>query len=176
MKRFNILRNANFKIVTLGIGLFFATGFAAQAQTQTPQNQVQTQTNAQNQTADLTKRQTLIRQLNLTRDQIQQIRAINRETAESRRNANQRQAQARRNLDSAIYAAEPNQADVNEKLRELTEAQVAATTLRVQNEFRIRQILTPEQLTKFIELRQRAAGRFGQTNRIFQNNRLRQPE
>lgn len=176
MKRLNILSNVNLKLLTLVIGLYFLTGFTAQAQNRTIQSQNQNQIDAQTQTDGLNGRQTLIQQLNLTRDQIQQIRAINRETSESRRNANQRQAQARQNLDSAIYAAEPNQADVNEKLRELTEAQVALTTVRVQNEFRIRQILSPEQLTKFIELRQRVAGKFGQTNRIFQNKRLRQSE
>jgi Spy/CpxP family protein refolding chaperone len=117
------------------------------------------------------QRPNLLQFLNLTPEQIQQIRAINQETRQQSREANQRQRQARRALDEAIYADAPNQALVEQRTREFTEAQTEAVKLRAQVEFRIRQVLTPEQLVRFRELRLRA----GQTLRQrFQQRRQQQ--
>lgn len=104
----------------------------------------------------LAKRPGLLRLLNLSREQIEQIRAINFETRTITRAANQRQRQARRLLDAAIYADAPSQAEVEQRARELAEAQSEAVKLRAVVEFRVRQILTNEQLIRFRQLRQEA--------------------
>jgi periplasmic protein CpxP/Spy len=108
----------------------------------------------------------LLQQLNLSPDQIEQIRTINRGTRDQMRAAAQKQREARRALDLAIYADNPNPAEVEQRAREFAEAQAQHTKLRAQTEFRIRQILSPEQLAVFRDLRRRAAER----------NLLKQPQ
>lgn len=96
----------------------------------------------------------LLQLLNLTTDQLQQIRAINQETREDLRSAVNNQRAARRALDAAIYADQPpDSTQIKEKARELGEAQMEAVKIRADVEFRIRQILTPEQLIHFRDLR-----------------------
>jgi periplasmic protein CpxP/Spy len=99
----------------------------------------------------------LLRQLNLTPEQIEKIRFINQETRQEIRAANQRHRQTRRALDEAIYKSSSNEAEVEQRTRELIKAQSEATALRARVEFRIRQVLTDEQLSTFLELRRRAA-------------------
>lgn len=100
------------------------------------------------------RRPNLWRQLNLNSDQVQQIRLINQEMREDVRAAMIRYRQARRALDAAIYADALDQSEVEQRVRELTEAQTVALKIRTGIEFRIRQVLTPEQLTRFRALRQ----------------------
>ncbi len=82
------------------------------------------------------------------------MRYINLETRETTRAANQRQRQARRRLDAAIYADAPSRTEVEQRAREFAEAQSEAVKLRANVEFRVRQILTAEQLVRFRQLRQ----------------------
>ncbi|MDQ4120011.1 MAG: Spy/CpxP family protein refolding chaperone [Acidobacteriota bacterium] len=98
----------------------------------------------------------LIRLLNLSPEQIEQIRAINQETREQIRQAVQKQREARRALDLAIYADNPNAAEVEQRTRAFGEVQAEVSRLRARTEFRIRQVLTPEQLARFRELRRRS--------------------
>jgi Spy/CpxP family protein refolding chaperone len=100
-------------------------------------------------------RPSLLRELNLKPEQVRQIRLINQETREQMREAADRQRAARRALDAAIYKDNPNEAEVEQRTRELTEAQAALTNLRAKTEFRIRQVLNAEQLARFLELRRR---------------------
>lgn len=102
------------------------------------------------------KKPNLLQQLNLAPEQVQQLRRINQETREQIRAANQRQREARRALDAAIYAENPSREEVERLTRELSQAQAEMLKLRTGVEFRIRQILTPEQLARFRELRQNA--------------------
>lgn len=95
----------------------------------------------------------LLQLLNLTADQLQQIRFVNQETRESVRAANTRLREARRALDAAIYADSPNQAEVEQFASQLGQAQTEAIKIRAAVEFRIRQILTNEQLIRFRDLR-----------------------
>ena len=98
----------------------------------------------------------LFRQLNLSPEQIEQIRVINRETREQMRGAVQKQRDARRALDAAIYADNSSSAEVEQRAREFAEAQAVVSKLRARTEFRIRQVLSAEQLARFRELRRRA--------------------
>jgi len=98
----------------------------------------------------------LFRQLNLSPEQIEQIRVINRETREQMRGAVQKQRDARRALDMAIYADNSSTTEVEQRAREFAEAQAVVSKLRARTEFRIRQVLSAEQLARFRELRRRA--------------------
>lgn len=100
------------------------------------------------------RRPNLLRELDLTREQIQQIREINQTNRQELRAAQQKIGDARRNLDQAIYAEKADDADVQIKLREFQDAQADAARLRANIEFQIRKVLTPEQLVRFRELRQ----------------------
>lgn len=95
----------------------------------------------------------LFRQLNLTLDQIKQIREINRTTRPTMREAAQKQRDARRALDFAIYAQNPNEQEVEKRAREFGEAQAELSKLKARTEFHIRQILNKDQLARFIQLR-----------------------
>ena len=64
--------------------------------------------------------------------------------------------QARRALDEAIYADALDEALVEQRAREVAEAQAAVVRNRAQTELRVRRVLTPEQLQTFRDLRFRA--------------------
>ena len=100
-------------------------------------------------------RPNLLRELGLTQDQVRQIRQIRQDSRENMRAAQQRVNLARRSLDEAIYADNSDDATVQTKLREFQDAQAEIAKLRALNEFSIRKILTPEQLVRFREMRQR---------------------
>ena len=69
--------------------------------------------------------------------------------------AQRRLRDANRALDKAIYADLVNDSDVQGCLREFQAAQADLAKLRFENELAVRKLLTPEQLTKFRNLRQR---------------------
>lgn len=138
-------------IVTL-VAFVLLTGVAAQAtgQTQDPPNpnsgqQGQMQAN-QAPVPDL-------RQLNLTPEQIQQIRLINAELKDQRQAAGQRLRLAHRALGEAMESPNPNEALIDQRSREVADAQADTMRLRVLSEFRILQVLTPEQRLKLREMR-----------------------
>lgn len=150
------------KTTTNFLSLFIIFGFISisiQAQTQPAQDH-SAETEKQNLNLKFSKRPSLLQSLNLTVDQTQQIRSINMETHEAARQAYQRLRTARRALDAAIYADSVDQALIDERLRELNTAQTEASKLKVTIELRIRQVLTPEQLVRFRELRQNAEQKF----------------
>ena len=98
----------------------------------------------------------ILMQLNLSPDQIAQMRAIQRENGPQARALNQRLNQARRALDEAIYSDAVDEALIEQRARDVAEAQAALVRLRAQTELRIRRVLTPEQLQTFRVLRQQA--------------------
>lgn len=98
----------------------------------------------------------LLMQLNLSPDQIAQMRAIQSENGPQARVLNQRLNQARRALDEAIYSDEVDEALIEQRAREVAEAQAALVRLRAQTELRVRRVLTPEQLQTFRQLRRQA--------------------
>jgi periplasmic protein CpxP/Spy len=139
-----------------GVVLLFFHGTATMAQTTQPnqaQNsgepaQTQNQPPQGNQFADL-------RLLNLTPDQIQRIRGINLELKDERQAANLRLRQARRALSEAIESATPNESLIEQRSREVAEAQANTIRLNSLAEARILQVLTPEQRTRVREMRAR---------------------
>lgn len=94
-------------------------------------------------------------QLNLTPDQIQKIRMINADLKDQRQAANQRLRLAQRNLAEAMESPNQNEALIEQRSREVAEAQSGTFRLRTLTEFRVLQVLTPEQRVKLREMRAR---------------------
>lgn len=92
--------------------------------------------------------------LGLTPDQIVSIRAIRRQNRLELQTARQRLAQARRALDEAIYSDDTSDDLVNQRTREVVEAQASEVRLRARTELGIRRVLTPQQLGTFRTIRQ----------------------
>ena len=78
---------------------------------------------------------------------------------------NQRLNQARRALDEAIYSDAVDEALIEQRARDVAEAQAALVRLRAQTELRVRRVLTPEQLQTFRRLRFEARRRQQQMRR-----------
>jgi periplasmic protein CpxP/Spy len=92
--------------------------------------------------------------LNLTPDQVAQIRAIRQQNRADWQAARQRVRQAQRALDQSIYSDDASEAVIEERAREVAEAQAAEVRLRAMTELSIRRVLTPEQLQTFRTIRQ----------------------
>jgi Spy/CpxP family protein refolding chaperone len=101
----------------------------------------------------------LISKLNLTPDQVRQIREIRQKNAEEMRSSRQRMVRAQRSLDEAIYADSVDEAAIEAHARDLATAQAAVARLRALTELRIRRLLTPEQLNLLRNIRQQARER-----------------
>lgn len=99
----------------------------------------------------------LLRELGLSREQMQQIRRMNQERRPQMEEATRRLREANRGLDQAIYADAVNDADFQARLKEFQLAQGEVARLRFISELNVRMILTPEQLIRFRELRERFA-------------------
>lgn len=97
-----------------------------------------------------------IRQLNLTPEQREQIRTIREQSKEERARINERLRETNRVLEQALDSDSPDEAAVEQRAREVVEAQAAAMRLRVLTEVRIRRVLTLEQKTLLRTLRQQA--------------------
>src|SRR5688572_23848422 len=65
--------------------------------------------------------------------------------------------EANRNLDMAIYGDAVSDAEFQTRLKEFHSAQSELARLRFEGELSVRRVLTPEQLVRFRELRQRFA-------------------
>ncbi len=100
-------------------------------------------------------RPNLLRQLGLGQQQMQQIRRYNVERRPAMEAAQKRFQEATRSLDRAIYADQLNEAEVQDRIKEVQMSQAELIKLRSMNELSIRRILTPEQLTRFRQIRQR---------------------
>jgi len=117
----------------------------AKAQDLQQQNQNQNQ---------LTQADQMLGPLNLTPDQIQKIRGINAELRDQRQAANLRLRLSQRALAEAVESPTPNEALIEQRSREVADAQAATIRLRSLTEARILQVLTPEQRIKLREIRQ----------------------
>lgn len=142
----------------------------ATAQTPDPQspNSVQTGQTQANQAVQVPD----LAQLNLTPEQIQRIRAINAELKDQRQAANQRLRLAQRALAEAMESPNQNEGLIDQRSREVAEAQAATFRLRTLSEFRILQVLTREQRLRLREMRQQAMER-RREQRIENNQRPR---
>ncbi len=95
----------------------------------------------------------LLSQLNLSAAQVAQMREIREQSVPQARELTRRLNQARRALDESIYSDTADDALVEQRAREVSEAQAALVRLRAQTELRVRRVLTPEQLQTFRDLR-----------------------
>lgn len=97
----------------------------------------------------------LLRQLGLSREQIQRIRRMNAARRPLIRAAQIQFREANRLLDAAIYADEINEEDVRARLKDVQLAQAELISIRSLDELAVRRVLTVEQLIRFRELRSR---------------------
>ncbi len=140
-----MVKKFNFFIVIL-LSLFFAAAHV-RAQNQTALN------DAEILPAENDKRPNLLRELGLSRQQIQQVRRIMQERQTALRQAKRRLQAANEALDAAIYADSDNESDVQARLKELQAAHTELTRNRTESERAVRRILTAEQLSRFRNLR-----------------------
>lgn len=116
-----------------------------------------------------------IRQLNLTPEQREQIRSIRQQTNDERVAINQRVAEANRALEAALDSDNPEEAAVEQKIRDVAAAQAEAMRMRISTEVKIRRVLTVEQRGILRMLRQEA--RETQRHRLeMRDQRLRRRE
>ena len=148
MKAIKVFRIASLLALVLVLGM---TGFGQETKPVEPQDN---QNPMANQQPDI--RTNALRQLGLSREQVQQIRNMNMERKPLMDEAQKRLRIANISLDEAIYADQVNDADVQARLKELQLAQADVARIRFMNELSVRKILTPEQLTRFRELRRRS--------------------
>ena len=97
-----------------------------------------------------------VRELNLSPEQREKIRALREQTRDERAAINQRLRATNRALEEVLDSDNPNEAVIEERLRDVAQAQAASMRMRVLTEFRIRRVLTPEQQTTLRTLRQNA--------------------
>lgn len=99
------------------------------------------------------QRPNLLRELDLSPQQIQQIRRLNQDRRPVMQETQERLREANRALDQAIYGDSENEVEIQTRLKEVHAAQFELIKNRVMNERAIRRILTPQQLARFRELR-----------------------
>jgi Spy/CpxP family protein refolding chaperone len=100
-------------------------------------------------------RMNFLRGLGLSNEQIQQIRQINIDRRPLMEEAQTQFREANKLLDAAIYADQVNENDVEMRLKDVQKAQAEISRIRFMTELALRRVLTPEQLVRFRELRQR---------------------
>jgi Spy/CpxP family protein refolding chaperone len=101
------------------------------------------------------ERPNLMSYLGLSKEQVQQVRKIKQANREGIQQAERNQRLAKKELDEAVYNDNFDENDVQNKLRNFQIAQAELVKLRTADELAIRKVLTPEQLVKFREFRQR---------------------
>jgi Spy/CpxP family protein refolding chaperone len=109
--------------------------------------------------------------LGLTPEQIGRIRAIRQQNRVERQATQQRLHQAQRALDQAIYSDDVSEALIEQRSRELAEAQAAEVRLRAMTELSIRRVLTPQQLNTFRTIREQRIREAQQKRRMENPNR-----
>jgi Spy/CpxP family protein refolding chaperone len=147
----------------LGIGaLTIGLGVAASAQEPAPQNPTPEDRPNQNQNQrpgldaifrGFYESKLLIRALNLTPDQMGRIRVMQREFGPTLVAAQRAVRQRRIALEDAIFNPNSDEAAIEQLAKELAQAEGRALMIRTKMQFQIRQILTPEQLKTFNDLR-----------------------
>jgi Spy/CpxP family protein refolding chaperone len=105
-----------------------------------------------------------IRQLNLTPEQREQIRSIREQGKTERAAINERVRDANRELEAALDSDNPDESVVEQRVRDVAAAQVAAMRMRILTEIRIKRVLTLEQRNVLRSLQQQA--------RLFRRERL----
>ena len=160
------MKNFNFLSLTL-IGLLMTFSFVsvkAQDETASP--------DASNNQFNRERRPKLLEQLDLTQEQIQQIRRINTGQRPLLREAQSRLRRANQNLDQAIYADNANENDIQARIKETQIAQAEVIKIRSTMELAIRRILNAEQLSKFRGTRQQFTQKMNDRQNRRRNRRM----
>ncbi|HWN11567.1 MAG TPA: Spy/CpxP family protein refolding chaperone [Pyrinomonadaceae bacterium] len=137
--------------LAIGILVTIASASLSQAQPQQPPNSNEPQHDAGGGDP--------IRQLNLTPEQREQIRSIRQQTNVERAEINQRVGASNRALEAALDSDNPDEAAVEQRMKDLAAAQADAMRMRITTEVKIRRVLTIEQRTLLRTLRQEARER-----------------
>lgn len=140
----------NSRILTL-LALLAVIGFPAAVDSVSGQSAQQTAATPEPQQGG-----DLIRQLNLTPEQREQIRSIRVNNGGERAAIKSRLDEANRTLEDALNSENPDEALVEQRLREVASAQAAAMRMRILTEIRIRRVLTSEQRKVLRSLQQEA--------------------
>lgn len=98
----------------------------------------------------------MIRALNLTPEQRAQIAGIRQETEAQAQQITVRLRRARRSLEQAIYAEHADESVIQQRTKDVAEAEAARVRMRSDAELKLRRVLTPEQFATFRELRRQA--------------------
>ena len=105
----------------------------------------------------------ILRQLNLTDAQREQVKALDRRTASARRRAvaGPKAQGAAARAQAAVFADTPDSAQIDQLRAGIAEAEAAVLAARVDLQLKVAQILTPEQRKQARELTDRRPGRAG---------------
>jgi Spy/CpxP family protein refolding chaperone len=153
--------------MVLVLGILLSSCFVSvKAQDETPDEQ----------TNNRQTRPRLLAALDLTPEQIQQIRRINQENRPQLREANMKLREAMRNLDTAIYNDVVDETEVQTRIKAVHSAHSEMIKMRAQTEFAVRKILTPAQLVKFREIRQQSILENENLPKLRNNRRLNDPK
>jgi Spy/CpxP family protein refolding chaperone len=145
-----IMRKAPIALLTLAAtGVLLVASSSLRAQTPQPQ---QTTDVVQQQPRQMNQIEQMLRPLNITPDQEQRIQAIYAEMADERQAANRRLRLAHRALSEAIQSPKPDEALIEQRSKEVADAQATTIRLRSLTEARILQVLTQEQRQKLRQL------------------------
>ncbi len=98
----------------------------------------------------------LVRQLNLTPEQREQIRSIRQGNQAERAAVNLRVRETNQALDGALDSDTPDEALVEQRVRDVAAAQASAMRLRILTEIKVRRVLTAEQRTILRSLQRQA--------------------
>jgi Spy/CpxP family protein refolding chaperone len=109
-----------------------------------------------------------ILQLNLSPEQRERIRTIREQSRAERAALNESLREKNQALETALDADNPDEAIVEQRIREVSAAQAANMRMRILTEVRIRRVLTLEQLGILRSLRQQA--RDSRRNRMLDNS------
>jgi Spy/CpxP family protein refolding chaperone len=115
-----------------------------------------------------------IQQLNLSAEQREKIRSIREQTKTERAASNQRLRETNQALEAALDADNPDEAVIEQRVRDVAAAQSAQMRLRILTEVRIRRVLTLEQLGILRTLRQQA--REARRNQALENSNGRRQQ
>ena len=148
------MRKAPIALLTLAAtGVLLVGSGSLRAQTPEPQ---QTTDVVQQQRRQMNQIEQMLRPLNITPDQEQRIQAIYAELAEERQGATRRLRLAHRALSEAIQSPSPDEALIEQRSKEVADAQATTIRLRSLTEARILQVLTQDQRVKLRQLQAQA--------------------
>ena len=148
------MRKAPIALLTLAAASVLLASGSLRAQT--PQPQPTTDVVQQQPQRQMNQIEQMLRPLNITPDQEERIQAIYVEMAEERQAANRRLRLAHRALSEAIQSPKPDEALIEQRSKEVSDAQATTIRLRSLTEARILQVLTQEQRVKLRQLRAQA--------------------